>query len=173
MMMPKRCKIEGCANRYLNSHSAKYCIDHVYLDVKKKVVVATDGKCLASVPVGVDDTDTSGLLSVQSMKYARGITHRFGDTHLRCEKSITMVDDTTMPRPAVENKIFPNYEALIPIQEPICEINIDVELLLKIAKAIGERFIKIKFYNETAVLKIEPVDKHNPDLFGLLMPYGP
>ena len=56
--------------------STSYTLKAVKLDVETKRMMATDGHILAIVPVEVDATDHSGLLSVDSMKQIRAMQRR-------------------------------------------------------------------------------------------------
>jgi hypothetical protein len=46
-------------------------LNHAHLDVEKKLLIASDGKILAVVPVEVDEEDTTGPVTVDAIKAAR------------------------------------------------------------------------------------------------------
>jgi len=100
-----------------------------YLDVDRKTLVSTDGHRLITVPVEVDEGDTSGPIPPQALADAR----RYGGT-IKANGAAVLSNGATFERPDVQ---FPPYGAVIESkpQYPI-SISFNAKYLAEIAKAL-------------------------------------
>lgn len=102
-----------------------------YLDVDKRTIKVTDGNALARVPVEVHAEDTSGYVTIDAITTARKL-----NSPILCNGALE-TRGMVLPRP--EFKDYPPVDALIDSikGEPVVTVGIDVDLLHRLAQALG------------------------------------
>ena len=155
---------------------------NAWLDVVKKVVHASDGNLVVTVPVDVHGGDTSGWVTGEAFSAARkGRDKDSADPDLA---SIDLTDDhivikgAMFPRPQHDVIRSPTHEAA---QNPdrcgdegTTTICVNARLLLNLAQALGsvEAGVILTFSTLAAETSISvmPNREDHPDLSGTLMP---
>lgn len=142
MKTHKDCKIELAASKDKNRH----VIAETYLDIAdgKGVLVATDGRILAAVPVALDAADVAGYVSHACLKAARKTAPRGDDAIVTLNGVATFHDGSTMPR-TVDNadSKYPNWRQVVPApyEAPAIVIRLDALRLWKLAQAMGTQAV--------------------------------
>lgn len=148
--------------------------------------IASDGFILAIVPVTLEETDTANLVHYRAFKWAMqmGRPKRGADLHLGlCADGIRLANGVLLP--AATNYIrgvYPNLDGTIngfsgsagidqsPLQsgDPF---PYDLNLLNRVAAAIGAVNLKVTQRFLKAPIMVEPITSSYPSLpFGLVMP---
>lgn len=146
-------------------------------------LVATNRRALIILPVEADMGDVDGLVSVEALRFARGLLGDERDeklhillpsichVHLRLlEKEIAVMDHTglraTFPRPEGE---FPRYEGVIPMPSAVGPtVSLSVNYLRDLADAAGENHISVALEGgDTAPRR---VFQERSGAIGVLMP---
>ena len=121
---------ELCVSK--DSHRAG--ITSVYLDVKGKRLIATDGRTLTIAPCEVEPEDVSGLISVEVLKAARKFNKHLPGLKALA-KTLVLGDGASFPRPEGE---FPQVDQVIPNASAgdvdTFEVAFDPSLMLAVAK---------------------------------------
>lgn len=136
MLIPKQCKIIEAAS----TDSTRSSINRPYLDVEKKLLIATDGRIMAMLPVATGPNDVDGFIDVEAIKLAT--THSKGqeEIFLHCpEGELKTHDGLSLPRTTESDAgKFPNWKQVLPDSpaKPF-KFSFDVFLLAKLAKALG------------------------------------
>ena len=159
-------------------------IQHVSLDLEgpDPLLVATDGHCLAVIPVETDDGDTHGPIHIDAIKGARKTKAESiranGDLNWDGEKGAG-----SMTRPDVAR--FPDWRRIVRDDYPEkADIGIDAEILYRLARAFfshggnGNLGVELTFGRKDdgsidpgAPIKVVPRQHDAPDgAFGVLMP---
>ena len=109
---------------------------HVYLDVDRKEIMATDGYCAVILPVEVEDGDHSGLLSIESVKAIRK-----NKGQAACNGSVAC-KDASYTRPTSDTS-FPSVSDAVPREPREGEVLVclDAALLKKVADALGNAVV--------------------------------
>ena len=169
MIFPKT-MIENCAA--IKDYSRPY-LQNPYLDVEGKQLIATDGHKLVFVPVVPEDGDVSGYVTGKALAAARKLAKRT-EPSIRCNGALELTDGTVLPRP--ENQAFPvdGVKRVIPDTKGCKIVSFNAQLLLDIAKAIGEgkdtiATVVILHLPEDNTRAIK-VTKSGTEAFGVLMP---
>jgi len=119
----------------LVADETRVVISAPYLDLSDKsapVLVATNGKVLAVVPVIPDTSDTQGYISVDAIKSSR--TRENNNEIL--VNGTQKLKSCEMPRPDLG--VFPNWRPLLESKKPVVvTITIDAALLSALAKAVS------------------------------------
>lgn len=137
MQIHKAAKIEQC----VSTDKTRYTLTQPYLDIRdgEARIVATDGKCMAVVPVESEPGDVSGHVPVESLKTARKVWGRLAINTLAVGESAVSVGDYTWKKPELGQ--FPDWRNVIPNPEKdkteILRVGINPEFLARVAEAIG------------------------------------
>lgn len=181
MQIHKAAKIEQCVSDDKN----RCVLTQPYLDIRdgEAHVVATDGRCMAVVPVESQPGDVSGHVPVESLKTARKVWGRLTLNTLAVGESAVSVGDHQWKRP--ELGTFPNWRQVIPSPEKdkteILRLGINPEYLARVAEAIGtDGHVVLEIPVESQgrykgqvlnAIVVRPSDKGAvPGAFGLVMP---
>lgn len=155
MKIHKDCKIELAASK----DATRPAIAEPFLDIKggAGVVVATNGRAMAIVPVEVTEKDASGYLSGDCLKAARKFTKQ--DVILEASGVVTMLNGATMPREGLaRNEKFPNWRQVMPSADGYnFTVAIDAKLLWELAQAMGTQGV---------LLNLQTADANKPILVG-------
>ena len=113
----------------------------VMLDTKHSALIASDGKALAFVPVTLEEGDTAGRISGESLKKARrDAGKKMDEISINVNGSVHCagVGKPIYPRTEVspDTRDFPDYGAVMPKWDGQ-SFGIDAGLLLDLAKALG------------------------------------
>ncbi len=136
MQLDKSLKIEGI----VSSDVSRPHISAMHLDAAKRVLVATNGHMLASVPVTVDTDDHAGPVTVEALKAARKSAGK-GDPILLVNGAQQIPGGASFPRPS--GFTFPPYEAILPKykrgDDGTLTIGLNASYLRALADAIGAK----------------------------------
>lgn len=129
MKFPKKCMVEKvlCADEY------RVALSYAHLDVKNKVLVATNGHAMAIIPVDLDATDTEGPVSEEAIKAARKAAVD-GAAEVVCNGHQVVPQGPTFERP--EACSFPDYEQVVP-KDVRKSVGVNAKLLWDACQAIG------------------------------------
>jgi hypothetical protein len=158
MKTHKSCRIELAASK----DKARVAIAEPYLDIKdgKAVLVATDGKILAIVPVSTDTADTAGYVGANVLKEARRCSRRTDDVFLEVNSAARLPNGATLPRAgASENQNYPNWRAVVPekYETPAIEVGIDAWRLWQLAQAMGTQCVRISVQSNDKPMLVYPL----------------
>jgi hypothetical protein len=142
--------------------SSRPVLTTVHLNAAKSRVEVTDSYMLAVFPVDLDEGDTSGPIPVDALKASRKaplkhVADRAG-TSIRCNSHVEVRHAfgeeasepyLTLPRDS-SDYTFPNVDHLFPDDLSDFEIGLDAEKLHKLAKAMGDMRVRIRFCNSWA-----------------------
>lgn len=133
MQMPNL-KIEGVV---ASKNDVRLNLQEPYLDVENRRMVATNGHAAVVVPVEIEDGDTSGHISVESIIAARKVAPERKRQHktIRVAANGTLVLNNGASFPRSILGTYPNIDMVIP-QRTYDTISIDAERLLELAQAI-------------------------------------
>ena len=126
--------------------STRGCIQHVYVDVEKKVAVATDGHALVQYPIEPEEGEVSGYVPAEAILAAAKLHKSLRGT-LRHEKDVTYVQHPSTPFPiSFPNPFqgedpqpkYPQYEAVFPDESSLpITIAFNAQLMLDLAKTMS------------------------------------
>lgn len=141
-------KIEGVVQQ----DASRQSLAGVYVDQSGAWLVASDGKCLAAVPVDPEDVRGSGLegkiLPVESLKAARRQTKQ-PEIHMAEGHCTSSGKLGTVAHPPID-ATFPDWHAIVaPITEEEADlvVALNADILLRLARALQGQ-------NEAPVVKL-------------------
>lgn len=121
-------KIEGCA---AGRKDPRVPLHAPHLDVEQSVLVATDGKVLAVLPVALTPDETSGPVPAEALVAAR----KARQVELKAlPEGVKLADGTTFARPGLEQS-FPDIRRVMPIRETF-DVALDAKDLLRLATVL-------------------------------------
>ena len=194
MKLHSRFKPELCA---ADAESGRELVYDPNLDVSRKALIATDGHCLVSVPVELDDGDASGIIPRKALDMARGEAKEIREpsltafdedgngpeiipgkvtghepAHILARDACALDSGVTVPRPTRD---FPEYMRVVPERRRLTgRLCLSAELLLKLAEALGANrgqvIIDFDPNDATCPLLVRARDEEWPEAFGVLMP---
>jgi hypothetical protein len=112
-------------------------------------LVSTDGKAMAILPVDIDDHDVSGYVSGAALSAARKQAGKLDQAKVGLNGKAELPDGSTMPRNGGADGTYPNWRLVKDMTkgEPVFRYCVNVELLLRLAKAIGsDGPLMLEFY---------------------------
>lgn len=134
MKLPANCRIELCAS----DDTTRPVLAHPYLDMldpEKPLLVATDGRRIAILPVTVEEGECSGWVSTDALTAARKSAGKRGIAQIHCNGACE-TGGVRYPRPELGK--FPNWRMVIPKPEgKTVRLGINPRLLVELAKALG------------------------------------
>lgn len=188
MILNKQAKIEKC----VSTDEARTALNHLMvfrgdelmfpgMDSTFGRMVATNGRMLVSIPVTLEDEDVPGMITPESLSYARRHTINVDDktaVHLSLdsEKSVVADNGGRFPRSVVarmDNKgelIGPDpedkpnqypsaaaLEMIVPCEAPVGVVTLNPTLLKKLADAMGAaEAVTLSFYKKNkAVVRVD------------------
>ena len=138
MQIHKLAKIERCVSQ----DETRHVLTQPYRDIRDgdAHVVATDGRCMAVVPVDVDANEVAGHVPAESLKTASKVWVKLSMNTLAVGANDVSVGDYTWKRP-VDMGQFPSWRGVIPTPEndktETLRVGINPEYLSRVAEAIG------------------------------------
>ena len=145
-----------------------------YLDTDASAVIATNGHILAYCPVELDEGDTSGPITAESIKAAikqSPMTCRVDKmANIKANGSLILDNGASYPRETVGQYV--DYKRVIPDKSQAeYVISLDAKLLKDLADAIntpGSSIVKIHIKDNTSAFYVES-DKDS-ECYGVIMP---
>lgn len=155
------------------------------------VIIATDGRCLASVPVEIEDGDQAGKVPVAALELARKQCESEGECDecghaikgfigpeiaIACGEVVTLQGGESFPRNVEGGKTFPDTsEVIADVKPPIVTVSVSMNLLTRICKALGTEQVVLEISGDKDILKVRPRDDsgYNDGRFALWMPMRP
>lgn len=138
----KRPEVERAASK----DAARPRLARPQLDAERSVLEATNSYMLVSVPVELDEGDTSGPIEPEALKAQRKAS-KYDPASLACDGSVRLetVDGTQeWPRPDLGQ--WPNVPQLVPTAFSAFSIGLNPTFLLELAKALGDpENVRIEF----------------------------
>ena len=117
---------------------ARYFIQNPHLDAEKKILWATNGHILSRVPVETSDTDTTGYISLEAIKYAAAVSKATKSASEISANGGLDIGGTSFERP--EHK-FPAVDQIYDetvAKEPVVTISFNAQLLHDLAASLSE-----------------------------------
>jgi len=144
---------------------------HVQKLADQDVMIATDGRIMAIVPVTLEDGDVTGYVTSDAIKKAR----KAGS--VKCNGAYEFPDGSTLPRRSdLEDAKFPDCSRVIPNDDELSSfvLSFNADLFYKLARAITEnghhgRCVTLRFNKESPTTSAMRVDGDN-GAFGMIMP---
>lgn len=180
MKLPKNCKVESI----VSDDKARLVLSQPYLDRENGVVVSTNGKAMAIVPVECDETDVSGHIPVEMVKLSRKTAWgKLTVGEMSVGQESVRVKDVSVKRP--ELGTYPKWEQVIPKAEPEgkakrIRFGINAEMLRSLSQALGsdEVSLEIEFDTEgrykdevCAAIRVQPLGApESGRAYGVIMP---
>ena len=135
----------------------------VFLNTEKKELCATDGHVLGRYQVEVSETDHNAVLPLSAFEYKTGKQgYTVGEFAVNGNVSRTTCHNSTGQEERAEfplvDERYPDYENVLPVDNPEYEIGVDLKLLQKIAAAMPtkEKTVKLSFSGPVGAIRIEP-----------------
>lgn len=169
MKMPNR-KIE----KVVSKNDSRYYLENPYLDTDSSVIVSTNGQVMAVCPVELDEEDTSGPISTESLKAALKASpaKKLVDktANIKANGSLVLDNGQVFPREELTQK-WVDYKRVIPdASKAEIVIGLDAKLLKDLADAIcepGTSQIRLKIIDHNTAVY---VDSKGSDCYGVIMP---
>lgn len=167
MGMPETIQFEPChdLSRFGKSNASNFTLDGVYVDAENGVVVATDARVLARVPIGKPN---------ESFFIPAAMLRVIGDSDCEIshgEDSVTAkMGDATVSFPSVVPNFVNWQKKLDELSPPIATVNVDARLLREIcdhailcARLAGEPpYVEIKLRQPEDAVSIR-LTRDDPD----------
>ena len=155
----------------MSTDETRQVLHHIRIerDGDKARAIVTDGHCLVSVPVTMEEDDTDGLLSVESLKAARKEKPKNSPAYITVNGSEKTHDGTERRRP---EGIYPNWKQVVPNgegKEAVKTVTINAKLLLAMQEAMGADYVKLTFNGDMSPITVNGGDNGQPA--GVLMPW--
>jgi len=169
MILPNR-KLEKCAGK----KDARYYLNQPYLDTEESAVISTNGHIMAVCPVELDEGDTSGPITAESIQAAiKACPGKRADktASIKANGSLQLDNGQSFPREELTQK-WVDYKRVIPDKDKAeMVISLDAKLLKDLADAIntpGTSIVKIHIKDNSTSFYIESDD--SSDCYGVIMP---
>ncbi len=168
MKIDKKYKIQ----KSCSTDETRFSIQNPYLERDGKgkgILIATDGRMLAKVPVDLDKTDRKGYVPLGALVELQ--SDKTGQTTLNVNGSAEIVrpDGTKITFKRDKEYNFPNWRQLKPNGEIKAEITFSPARLLDLARALGVANgepVTLKIRGELDPIEVEGIGEAD----GLLMP---
>lgn len=156
---------------------SRYTLQAVKLDVEHKRIMATDGHILAIVPCEVSPEDHSALISTEAIKQLRAMQKRAKSVpvQVRTNGKVTATGKGETAEFELATGQFPNVDMVIPKHDGPATITLDVELLMRLAKAMNTKGSKlvVSLYVKDQVSGVLVKASGNTEAIGVIMPCRP
>lgn len=160
------------------SDHTRFILTNVFVHESK--AIATDGRILASVPVEHEESEAGKMIRAQDFKTIR--KHQKNAAKVAGEHIIEMNgaikaegDNGAKIEFSAPEGNFPNYKGVIPQGEPKFKIGLDVQLLVRLVKAIGadgnekgKSFVELEFFVENEAFIVR--NHKDKAAYGVQMP---
>ena len=142
MFFPPKVKLE----KVVSADRSRPVLSHTYLradpnDPTRGTLEACDTYKLARVPVELEEGDTEGLLTVESLKAAQKANRL--RPRLSANGTADVPGGPSFPRP--EEGTFPNTATLIPEGEIAFTVGINAKFLHELAQGLGVDAVRLDF----------------------------
>ena len=173
MKLPKTCRIE----RVASTDATRQAIQEPWLDVKAKVIVATNGRALVKLPVEIDETDTDGPITRTALAAARKVGAKNEPASIVATAgALTCANGVTEKRPDVGK--FPNWTQVMPRDPGKIRLSFNAVTLFDMATAMGCSDVVLEFNDATSPIKVLPsysksawsIPPASPEAVGVFMP---
>lgn len=168
MKLNKKYKIE----KAVSTDTTQYVLNNPHLErtgTGKGVLIATDGRRLAVVPVELDVADRTGSVPLDAIKEL--VKDKYGRSVLIVNGKAELIrnDGSKAEYPRAEGT-FPDWKRVIPTGKVDFEVTFNPQMLLDIARAIGVG----KGEGVTLRLRkdgLQPIEvTHDGEAHGVIMP---
>ena len=140
---------------------------------KKPIAIATNGRVLAMVPVTLEETDQTGLISPEALKASR--KNKANPGQMIANGDIDLLDGRRLPRPT-EDEVgnYPNWRQVVdgaPTEWKF-QVSFNAAYLLSLAQALGcpkEALVTLSFKDELSPIVVHRNNSGEGE-YGLLMP---
>ena len=174
MQIQKKYRLEECASP---AKDGREFLEAIKIDKLKgnDVAITTNGKIIAIVPVDELERKESGkTIKIDVFKKARQAMNGF--KHLPCifmqvmgkNGETTLVDNSVH----INNQDirFPDWKKVLPKKKAKHVIGLDIELLVKLSKALGCKEIKLELRKDPLdPITVRPLNL-DKEAFGVIMP---
>lgn len=146
-------------------------LKHIWLDVEKKRVMATNGRALVIQPVENCENDTSGFITVDAWKAGLATCRTLPVTRIDCAvDSLKTIDGANRPRP--EAGQFPDVDKCILSKDAKIkyEISFNARLLSNLSEALGSDIVRLQISEPDRMIKVLPAQSLDEKQTGYLMP---
>ena len=151
-------KIDKCyqVEQAASKSGTRPLLEHCYLDTTGTVpmLVATDGHILAAIPVEAT-SEEQGYVPVKALKTARKkVPKKAKEVEINLNGTVSLPTGESWPRPT-HSGTFPQWRAVLPDpgRPGILKISLDIDLLEKLANALG---------NNHVTLELDPMNANGP-----------
>ena len=129
-----------------STEDSRYTLKGVLLDVEAKRLVATEGHIAAVIPVTeLTENDHRGILPLDALKQARKMAKSAkAEATLAVNGNVAITAGNQSATFETVTGTYPNYQAIMPAIEGAPTITLDVDLLLRLAKALDCRDAQTK-----------------------------
>lgn len=176
MIIPYECKIEGVTGS--DPERAHY---HLFLNTKPDGVkpesevghlIATNGRALVVLPVGLAAEDTSGIIAKQAVEIERGRATRGDfridddgeavrsnrDLSITCAFDAAVVGPISVKRPELQ---YPNVNGILSEDKsaevtPMTKVSLNAKYLLEIQEAMGAGAVTLEFLGVNKPIRVRP-----------------
>jgi hypothetical protein len=158
MKVHKNAKIEAACS----TDATRPALSEPYLDLTngKPVLVATNGRILASIPVEVSEHDVTGYVCAEALKIARKAAKSSQPAEVGCVAGLALADGRPLPRngQAAAQNYPANWRQVVPadFKAPIAVIRLDARELWQLAQAMGTESVAITVEDPSGVAHVAP-----------------
>ncbi len=134
MKLQDKKPIEQCAGK----SDVRDYLNNPYLDTENKRLIATNGHCVAVVPVELSEGDTSGPVSAEALKAARKTLSQLREAEIVCNSGLEVRTGPAFPRPNCDLKL-PDIDRITPDKKGRICVGVRAQYLADVAKAIANQ----------------------------------
>lgn len=169
----KDCQIE----KAISTDKTRKVLQNVYL--KGHALWATDGRCMVRLPIEREEHDVDGFVTAEALKAARKVKSPSGEVSLSLNGVQALSNGQQFPRPTSEQVgQWPNCELVYYLaveQKTNFKISFDLELLNKVADAMGAEAVCLEFEDSDKPIRVKPSFKKGssiaaPNAIGIVTP---
>jgi hypothetical protein len=173
MKTHKNCQVE----KAISTDKTRKVLQNVYL--KGDALWATDGCCMVRLPIEREEHDVDGFVTAEALKAARKVKSPSGQVSLSLNGVQALPNGQQFPRPTSEQMgQWPNCERIYNLaveQKTNFKISFDLELLNKVADAMGAEAVCLEFEAPDKPIRVKPSFKKGcaiiaPNAIGIVMP---
>lgn len=172
MKIDKKCKLEKLV---VSPNDRRPALENPHFNKKDSLVVATNGRALAIVPVekSTSGDDCEGAIPVDALKASRKVSGQ-----LSIDQATAIVAGVSYPRPSIQ---FPDYQQVLPKYKAgdagTISLGFDAHLLADLVDALGcsSGMVTLTLplddgrVDYEAPARIDPDSPAHRDAYGVLM----
>lgn len=161
---------------------SRFTIGGVLLDVEAKKLIATDGHILAVIPADIEDNDHRGIIPTEAMQTARKMSKAAkADATIQVNGKANITAGNQQASFDLETGNFPRYQEVMAKMEGPATVSFNVNLLLRLAKALDNRDASDKRHKKEIIVSLWIKDSQSSigvsasgsENAGVLMPCRP